>query len=114
MELIAAPGLVELVEAGQTDSDQTRDLLEQVLGPYRGQLDGLVLGCTHYPFAKKAIRQVLGAQIPLFDGGPGTARQTVRCLENAGLMCRGTGSVVLESSRPGMEDLFASLLYSSE
>ena len=93
VELIPAPGLVELVESGQGDSDACGAFLESLLGRYRGQLDALVLGCTHYPFAKNQIRRVLGDKTQLLDGGEGTARQTRRLLEAAGLLNTGTGSV---------------------
>ena len=95
---IPAPGLVELVEAGKADSEEAEALLQNLLGSYAGKLDALVLGCTHYPFAAKAIRSVLGPDIPLLDGGEGTARETRRRLEQAGLLRQGTGCVVLKSS----------------
>lgn len=98
IEKIPAPGLVELVEAGKADSKEAEALLQKLLGSYAGKLDALVLGCTHYPFAAKAIRSVLGADIPLLDGGEGTARETRRRLEQAGLLRQGTGCVVLKSS----------------
>ena len=95
---IPAPGLVELVEAGKADSEEAEALLRKLLGPYIGKLDALVLGCTHYPFAAGAIRAVLGPDIPLLDGGEGTARETRRRLEQAGLLRQGSGRVVLKSS----------------
>lgn len=112
VELIPAPGLVQLIEAGNGESEDCRRLLERILGPFRGELDALVLGCTHYPFAKKCIRQVLGEQIPLLDGGEGTARQTRRLLENAGLLREGAGSLQILNSRedPGVIALCKELL----
>lgn len=100
VEKIPAPGLVELIEAGKVDSLQTRRLLKKILSPYKGKLDALVLGCTHYPFATKAIRRVLGDHVALLDGGEGTARETKRRLESAGLLCDGTipGYVILLNS----------------
>jgi len=98
VELIPAPGLVELVEDGKADSPEAEALLRKILTPYVGKLDALVLGCTHYPFACKAIARVLGTEVPLLDGGPGTARQTKRCLEQAGLLYEGAGSVQIENS----------------
>ncbi len=94
---IAAPGVVELVEAGKADSAEMDALLQTILGPHKGKLDGLVLGCTHYPFAAKSISRVLGP-IPLFDGGPGTARYTKACLEERGLLYDGPGSIEIENS----------------
>lgn len=90
---IPAPGLVELVEAGKAESAEAEALLRQILCPYIGKLDALVLGCTHYPFAARPIRKILGPRVQLLDGGEGTARETKRRLELAGLLSDGDGSV---------------------
>lgn len=45
-------------------------------GPNRGQIDTLVLGCTHYPFATQPLRKVLGLQVHLVSNGPAVASQT--------------------------------------
>lgn len=97
---IPAPGLVELVEAGKGGGREAFDLLQTVLGPYVGKLDALVLGCTHYPFAAQPIARILGEGVALLDGGPGTARETRRRLEEAGLLAPETeaGTVTIESS----------------
>lgn len=95
---IPAPGLVEQIEQGKVQEPQTRQLLENLLEEYKGKLDALVLGCTHYPFAASVISDVLGAETVLLDGGAGTARQTKRCLEAAGLLHQGPGSVTIENS----------------
>ena len=98
---IPAPGLAKLVEEGLSDSAETQQLLKQLLLPYVGKIDALVLGCTHYPFVKRQIRRILGQQIPLYDGGEGTARETKRRLEMVGLLYDGPGMVHLENSIPG-------------
>ena len=95
---IPAPGLVEYVERGDTHNPQLLALLESLLGPYRESLDALVLGCTHYPFLSRQISGILGPNTLLLDGGAGTARQTKRCLEAAGLLNEGPGSVRIENS----------------
>lgn len=95
---IPAPGLVEKIEGGLLKDKQTYELLEELLLPYQGRLDALVLGCTHYPFAAALIGEILGPETVLLDGGAGTARQTKRCLEAAGLLNEGRGSITIESS----------------
>ncbi len=96
VERIKAIGLVEAIEQG--DNEKIQALLSQILAPYVGKLDALVLGCTHYPFVKEEISQILGEKTKLFDGGAGTARQTRRCLKEAGLLNAGEGSVTIENS----------------
>ncbi len=98
VERISAPGLVELIEQGKADTQETEQLLRQILAPYVGKLDALVLGCTHYPFVKDVISRILGEKTLLLDGGAGTARQTRRLLEQANLLNNGEGSVTMENS----------------
>lgn len=100
VERIPAPGLVELVEQGKTEGAETESLLREILHPLVGQLDAIVLGCTHYPFVKETIRKILGQEVQILDGGAGTARQTKRCLEEKGWLRQGHGSVKIENSSP--------------
>lgn len=95
---IPAPGLVQLVEAGKVDGPEMEALLRDILAPYIGKLDALVLGCTHYPFAARAISRVLGPDVTLLEGGGGTARETKRRLEKAGLLWEGPGEICIVNS----------------
>ena len=100
---LPVPGLPELVEEGKGNSEEALGLLSPILTPWMGKLDAVVLGCTHYPFASQAISRVLGAEIPLLDGGEGTAREAKRRLAQAGLLQDGQGEIRWESSLPGSE-----------
>ena len=102
---IPAPGLVEQIESGRIHTPETETLLANILSPYRGNLDALVLGCTHYPFVKDIIAKILGPEVLLLDGGEGTARQTQRCLTAAGLIHDGPGSITIENSLSTPESL---------
>lgn len=74
-------GLAQAVEAGQLDSPATLALLRQHLSPLReAGIDQLVLGCTHYPFLRPAIEQILGPDVAIIDPAPAVARQTGRVL----------------------------------
>lgn len=95
---IPMPGLVQLVEAGMADSPEMEELLRRLLNPYIGQLDAVVLGCTHYPLAARAISRVLGDHVVLLDGGEGTARETRRRLAKANLLEEGAGELIMENS----------------
>ncbi len=109
---LPAPGLVELIEQGKAESPETEALLRDLLQPHVGKLDALVLGCTHYPFVARTIARILGPSTCLLDGGEGTARQTKHCLEQAGLLFDGPGSVQIENSShsPGIISLCMQLL----
>ena len=52
-------------------------------GIQKGDIDTLVLGCTHYPFAAAPLRTLVGPDVQLVDNGEAVARQTRRQLESA-------------------------------
>ena len=55
-------------------------------GTAPGQMDTLVLGCTHYVFAQDALKALLGPSVQLVSTGEPVARQTRRLIEVAGLL----------------------------
>ena len=105
------PELVEFVERGELDSPALTAYLARQLGPYAGRVDAAVLGCTHFPFARRAIRAALGGAAALYDGSDGTARETLRQLVRRGWIRGGSrGIVTLENSRPSELPLSRRLL----
>ncbi len=82
---VAATGLVRLVERGLFDSPQCEEYFRELLAPFMGQFDAIVLGCTHFPFAKGALSRVVG-DVPIFDGAEGTAAELGRRLAVGGLL----------------------------
>jgi glutamate racemase len=79
----AGAGLVPLIEAGKADSEETLDLLASHLEPIQDAgADTIVLGCTHYPFLRKAIRKLLGDRITLIDTSEAVVKQLKRQLES--------------------------------
>ena len=51
-----------------------------------GDIDTLVLGCTHYVFVEQYLRQLLGPHVQLVSTGRPVARQTHRLLAAAQLL----------------------------
>lgn len=105
--LLEAPGIVHLVEEKKENSDEMREYLKGILLPFRKTKRGvripirsIVLGCTHFPFAKEAIAEVMGYPVDFYDGAGGTARQLKRRLEAEGLRNDQTesGRIILENS----------------
>ena len=108
---LPCPELVEFVERGELDSPALTAYLARQLGPYAGRVDAAVLGCTHFPFARRAIRAALGGAAALYDGSDGTARETLRQLVRRGWIRGGSrGIVTLENSRPSELPLSRRLL----
>lgn len=78
----AGAGLVPLIEAGDANSEETLELLAEHLEAIQiAGADTLVLGCTHYPFLRKAIRKLLGESITLIDTSEAVVKQLKRQLE---------------------------------
>lgn len=70
----ACPLFVALAEEGWTENEVAHAVTKEYLGEFRGKIDALVLGCTHYPPLKGVIRSVLGDNVRLIDSAEETAR----------------------------------------
>jgi glutamate racemase len=82
----ACPLFVPLVEEGWLDTEPTRLIAREYLGPVLAVgVDTLVLGCTHYPLLKPLLSDVLGPAVRLIDSAEQTAAETARLLEDAEL-----------------------------
>jgi glutamate racemase len=83
------PLLVPLVEEGWTSHAVTRAVLREYLAPLRRhRIDTLILGCTHYPLLKPAIRAVIGPGVTLIDSAESCALYVKERLEHLRLSCR--------------------------
>jgi glutamate racemase len=96
--LVPCDGLAAAIEAD--DAQQIRALCQRYtkevccFGTSPGEIDTLVLGCTHYPFAAEIFRELLGPDIQLVETGQPVARQTRRMLQAQDLLNpHGAGSV---------------------
>ncbi len=82
----AGVGLVECVERGDLDSGEVKALLQEYLTPMLEQgADTLVLGCTHYPFLRPVIAQVVGGRMALIDTGAAVASRLRQRMESGGI-----------------------------
>lgn len=78
---IGCPDLVQRVEKGETESSHITTILKKTfkLFPIR-KIDVLVLGCTHFPFLRSCIRDIVGSGVQIIDSAPAVARHTERIL----------------------------------
>lgn len=61
---------MELIEAGDLHSPALRQLLQGYVTPLLAAgCDTLILGCTHYPFLKPLLKEMVAADISLIDTG---------------------------------------------
>lgn len=84
------PGLVELIETGDLVSPTIRNLLRSYVEPLLAAgCDTIILGCTHYPFLKPLLREMIPESISLIDTGGAVARQLQRLLTQRELLASG-------------------------
>ena len=81
--LLPCVGLADIIEEGNEDKIKT--YLEIHLEPYKGKIENVVLGCTHYPLIQKEIQEVLG-QVTFFNGAPYLAKHLQEVLEEKDLI----------------------------
>lgn len=117
--LQACVGLVDEIEKGDLQAPAIHAMLERYISPLLAQgADTLVLGCTHYPFVRDVIEQVLRTQargaVTLIDTGEAVARQLARLLEGAGLLRQTAAEATLAgfttADATALSRAFASLL----
>ena len=84
------PGLVELIERGDLSSPPLRVLLEGYVQPLLvAGCDTLILGCTHYPFLRPLLAQMVPEDVAIIDTGAAVARQLQRLLQGRNLLAEG-------------------------
>ena len=90
----ACPLFVPLVEEGWTDNTVVEMTVKAYLESLKQSgIDTLILGCTHYPLLKKAIRRFLGSSVRLVDSAEETATEVAALLKKS-MIARKTGTGV--------------------
>lgn len=73
----SCPQLVPMIEAGIWEGPEATATVYESLRPLLDcDLDTLILGCTHYPFVRQVIQEILGSRVRLVD----PAEEAVRAL----------------------------------
>ncbi|MEW6182743.1 MAG: glutamate racemase [Bacillota bacterium] len=86
----AAPLLVPLVENGRVDTFEAKEALAGYMTPFKeAGIDTLILGCTHYPFFKRFIAEMLGPGVALVDPAEATVVEAQVELSRRGALAAG-------------------------
>ena len=74
---VVGEGFVDLVEAGKEGTAEAHDAVYRVVEPLLDSgVDKIVLGCTHYPFLRSHIEEIVaGRGIDIVDSGEAVARR---------------------------------------
>lgn len=99
-------GLVECIERGELNAEHTIALLKQYCQPLLDEgADTIVLGCTHYPFVKARIQEIVGAGVTLIDTGAAVAKHLQNRLSAMQLLAdeRRSGEVIFWTNNPAVD-----------
>lgn len=79
IHLQACTGLAGAIERGRRADPRLQALIAHHAGQVRAAgVDVVALGCTHYPFVRPEIEQVLGTQVRVIDTAQAVAAQVER------------------------------------
>ena len=81
----ACPLFVPLVEAGHLEDHIAESVAKHYLSSFQGEVDVLILGCTHYPLLKKVISSVLPG-VEIVDSASSLSKFLVKTLEGMGFL----------------------------
>ncbi len=82
----ACPLFVSLAEEGWAETPVARAVAGEYLQDLSGgELDALVLGCTHYPILRGVIQEIVGREVQLIDSGEAAAESVESLLESENL-----------------------------
>lgn len=83
----SCPLLVPLVEENWLNDSVVKQVIQRYLKTFENDKpDSLILGCTHYPYLKVAIQEVIGDDVRLVDSGEETAAEVQRVLAEMELL----------------------------
>ena len=104
-------GLVQQIEQGNINGEETRRILEDALQPMlKKNIDTVVLGCTHYPFVIPLIQQVVRDNVRVIDPAPAVAKQVKRLLEAGRMRSESKSKGEIKFYTSGDPDVFKSML----
>lgn len=76
-------GLADIIE--NDNIMEIKRYLQENLGKYKGKVENVVLGCTHYPLIQDEIKNVLG-DVKFFNGAKSLANHLKNVLQEKNLL----------------------------
>ncbi|MGC1877851.1 MAG: glutamate racemase [Rhabdochlamydiaceae bacterium] len=84
---ISCPLLVPLVEEGYVEHPMSALIVQEYLRPLKNRgINGMLLGCTHYPLLQSTIQHELGPDVLLIDPSIACAEKTRAVLAEKNLL----------------------------
>lgn len=86
----ACPRFVPLVESGLAESEEAEAAARDYVAPLlRAGCGTVILGCTHYPYLRRAIELAAGPGVAIVDPAEETARELASVLDRHGILSDG-------------------------
>lgn len=98
--LLPCVGLADTIEQG--NKQEMKECLQELLKDYKGKVENVVLGCTHYPLVQEEIQEILGP-VQFFNGAFSLAKRLKNVLAKKQLLNHGEGQIEFEDSQ-GLEE----------
>lgn len=98
--LLPCVGLADTIEQG--NKQEMKECLQELLKDYKGKVENVVLGCTHYPLVQEEIQEILGP-VQFFNGAFSLAKRLKNVLAEKQLLNHGEGNIEFEDSQ-GLEE----------
>ncbi len=92
--LCSCIGLADIIEDGNIEN--IKRYLKEHIEKYKGKIENVVLGCTHYPLIQNEINDVLGGKITFFNGAKSLAIHLKNILEKENLINEDTKQYAIE------------------
>lgn len=84
---VGGSNLEELVEGWDLEASEIESVLKSTLTPLiEAGVDAIALGCTHYPFLKDKMQEIVGDNVAIVDSGGAVARRLKEVLTNENLL----------------------------
>lgn len=104
VDMIPAPRLVVFAEKHVFEGPEVESYLRELLTPEKIRSCGaVVLGCTHFPFFRRALYRVLPSGIDVIDGNRGTILHLIDVLKSENLLGDSAGKGHVRFYRSGVE-----------
>ena len=98
--LLPCIGLANIIEDGNLE--EITKYLKENISTYKGKVENVVLGCTHYPLIQKEIKEVLG-NVQFFNGASNLAKHLKDILIDKKLLEKNSGNIEFFDSQNSKE-----------
>ena len=88
--LLPCIGLADVIESD--NKEKIYKYLEEKISEYKGKVENVVLGCTHYPLIENEIKSILG-NVKFFNGAERLAVHLKNILENKDMLEYNEGKI---------------------